>query len=141
MFDTPDPIRLKAKFFRGFADPTRLAILETLLDGEKNVNEIIQLLGISQPNASAHLACLRDCGLVTSEGRGKFTYYRLYDDKIRDLLRTAEAILAQVAQGIYTCTRYEPLAKNLAPRLPRTRKNSAARPRTPAPRRINSPIR
>jgi len=107
MFDTPDPIRLKAKFFRGFADPTRLAILETLLDGEKNVNEIVELLGIFQPNASAHLACLRDCGLVKSEGRGKFTYYMLYDDKIRELLRTAEAILAQVAHGIYACTRYE----------------------------------
>ena len=111
MFDTPDPIRLKAKFFRGFADPTRLAILETLLDGEKNVNEIVERLSISQSNVSAHLACLRDCGLVKSEGRGKFTYYMLYDDKIRDLLHTAEAILAQVAHGIYACTRYE------APRL------------------------
>lgn len=114
MFDTPDPICLKAKFFRGFADPTRLAILETLLDGEKNVNEIVERLGVSQPNASAHLACLRDCGLVKGEGRGKFTYYMLYDDKIRELLRTAEAILAQVAQGVYACTRYEePRAKKI----------------------------
>lgn len=107
MFDAADPIRLKAKFFRGLADPTRLAILETLLDGEKNVNQIVERLGISQPNVSAHLACLLDCGLVRSEGRGKFNYYSLYDDKIRDLLHTAEAILAQVAQGIYACTRYE----------------------------------
>ncbi len=107
MFDAADPIRLKAKFFRGFADPTRLAILETLLDGEKNVNQIVERLGISQPNASAHLACLLDCGLVQSEGRGKFNYYSLYDAKIRELLATAEAILAQVAQGIYACTRYE----------------------------------
>lgn len=117
MFDTPDPIRLKAKFFRGFADPTRLAILETLLDGEKNVNEIVDLLGISQPNASAHLACLRDCGLVQSEGRGKFTYYSLYDDKIRDLLDTSEEILAQVAQGIFACTRYEERHQKRTPRL------------------------
>jgi DNA-binding transcriptional ArsR family regulator len=107
MFDAADPIRLKAKFFRGLADPTRLAILETLLEGEKNVNEIVGRLAISQPNASAHLACLLDCGLVRSQGRGKFNYYSLYDDKIRDLLHTAEAILKQVAQGIYACTRYE----------------------------------
>jgi DNA-binding transcriptional ArsR family regulator len=114
MLDTADPIRLKAKFFRGFADPTRLAILETLLDGEKNVNEIVQLLDISQPNASAHLACLRECGLVTSETRGKFTYHALYDAKIRDLLHTAEAILAQVARGIYACTHYAaPRAKQI----------------------------
>ncbi len=126
MFDNADPIRLKAKFFRGFADPTRLAILETLLDGEKNVNEIVELLDISQPNASAHLACLRDCGLVKSEGRGKFTYYMLYDDKIRDLLRTAEAILAQVAHGVYACTRYEEPRPKIASRsissLRRTRR-------------------
>lgn len=123
MFDYAEAIRLKAKFFRGLADPTRLAVLETLLDGEKNVNEIVELLDISQPNVSAHLACLRDCGLVKSEGRGKFTYYMLYDDKIRDLLHSAEAILAQVAQGIYACMHYEaPRAKNLAARRIRNSK-------------------
>ncbi|HEX8917259.1 MAG TPA: metalloregulator ArsR/SmtB family transcription factor [Chloroflexota bacterium] len=118
MLSNADAIQLKAKFFRGFADPTRLAVLETLLDGEKNVNEIVEELGISQPNASGHLACLRDCGLVKSEPRGKFTYYRLYDDKIRDLLGTAEGILLQVADGIYACTRYaEP--EQAAHRVPR----------------------
>ncbi|MBI4790149.1 MAG: winged helix-turn-helix transcriptional regulator [Chloroflexi bacterium] len=115
MMDNADPIQLKAKFFRGFSDPTRLAILETLLDGEKNVNQIVEQLGISQPNASGHLACLRECGLVTSEARGKFMYYRLYDAKIRDLLRTAETIVAQVARGIYMCTHYElPPAKSVS---------------------------
>lgn len=118
MLDHRDEIQLKAKFFRGFSDPTRLAVLQTLLDGEKNVNEIVEALGISQPNASGHLACLRDCGLVKSEGRGKFTYYRLYDSKIRDLLGTAEAILSQVAGGIYACTRYAE-AEPTTPRLPR----------------------
>ncbi len=111
--ENPDEIRLKAKFFRGLADPTRLAILQTLLDGEKNVNEIVERLEISQPNVSAHLACLRDCGLVASEGRGKFTYYRLYDDKIRDLLHATEGILAELAHGIYVRTRYDsPVAPN-----------------------------
>lgn len=118
MFDNADAIQLKAKFFRGFADPTRLAVLQTLLDGEKNVNEIVGALGISQPNASGHLACLRDCGLVKGEARGKFTYYRLYDAKICDLLGTAEAILSQVAGGIYACTRYK-APEPATPRLPR----------------------
>ncbi len=128
MFDNADAIQLKAKFFRGFADPTRLAILETLLDGEKNVNGIVAALGISQPNASGHLACLRDCGLVQSEGRGKFTYYRLGDDKIRDLLGTAQAILSQVAGGIYACTRYAesvPTVRRLVP-APRARRGKRA---------------
>ncbi len=128
MFDNTDAAQLKAKFFRGFADPTRLAILETLLDGEKNVNEIVAALNISQPNASGHLACLRDCGLVQSEGRGKFTYYRLHDDKIRDLLRTAEAILSEIAGGIYACTRYAEPAPTIRPlvRAPRAHRGERA---------------
>lgn len=104
MLDNADPIRLKAKFFHGLADATRLTILETLLDGEKNVNEIVALLQVSQPKVSAHLACLRECGLVKSKERGKFTYYTLYDEKIRDVLREAEEILAQVTHDIYACT-------------------------------------
>ncbi len=113
--DNPDAIQLQAKFFRGFADPTRLAVLRVLLDAEKNVNEIVELVGISQPNASAHLACLRECGLVTSEGRGKFTYYHIADEKINELLEIAEGLVAQAARGIYACTHYEtPKAKNLA---------------------------
>ncbi len=133
MLDNADAIQLKAKFFRGFSDPTRLAVLETLLDGEKNVNEIVAALHISQPNASGHLACLRDCGLVSSQARGKFTYSRLYDDKIRDLLGTAEAILAQVASGIYACTRYAEPEPTILHRLPRV--SAARRPRRVASRR------
>ncbi len=106
MTSKSDELALKAKFFRGFADPTRLAIIECLLSGEKNVNQIVELLDISQPNASGHLACLRESGLVKSEGRGKYTFYSIYDDKVRILLQTAESILAQVAQGIYACTHY-----------------------------------
>ncbi len=120
--NNPDAIQLQAKFFRGFADPTRLAVLRVLLGGEKNVNEIVELVGISQPNASAHLACLRECGLVTGEGRGKFTYYRIADEKINKLLEIAEELVAQTARGIYACLHYEtPKARNLAnpkPHLP-----------------------
>jgi ArsR family transcriptional regulator, cadmium/lead-responsive transcriptional repressor len=99
-------LELKAKLFRGFADTSRLAILEALRAGPRNVGEITQATGLSQSNISNHLACLRDCGLVTSEQRSRYTYYRLADERIDRLLRLAEEVLSDVAQGVYQCTRY-----------------------------------
>jgi ArsR family transcriptional regulator, cadmium/lead-responsive transcriptional repressor len=97
---------LKAKLFRGFADPSRLSILEALRVQPLNVGEIGQATGLSQSNISNHLSCLRDCGLVTSEQRSRYTYYRLADERIERLLRLAEEVLSDVAQGVYQCTRY-----------------------------------
>jgi DNA-binding transcriptional ArsR family regulator len=99
-------LALKAKLFRGFADPSRLGIVEALREGPQSVSEVLKATGLSQSNASNHLACLRDCGLVTSEKRGKYVYYRLSDPRIGQLLKLAEALLADVAQGVYDCTRY-----------------------------------
>jgi ArsR family transcriptional regulator, cadmium/lead-responsive transcriptional repressor len=97
---------LKAKFFRGFADPSRLAIVEVLRDGEQSVSEIVMHTGLSQPNVSAHLACLKDCGLVANRQEGRRVFYRLADPRMEEVLRTAEAVLADVAANVYACTRY-----------------------------------
>ena len=98
---------LKAKLFRGFADPSRVAILEELRGGERTVSEIVAATGLSQPNASAHLACLKDCGLVESRQEGRYVWYRLADERVDELLRAAEDILAGVAERVYACSRYE----------------------------------
>ena len=98
-----DVASLKAKLFRGFADPTRLAILESLLDGERSVGEIAQLTENAVANVSAHLACLTGCGLVRSQRRGKFVYYQLQERRVRDLLKLADAILANVSRQMYEC--------------------------------------
>lgn len=100
-------LTLKAKLFRGLADPSRLAILEALREGEKTVSDIVDETGLSQPNASGHLACLRDCGLVASRQEGRYVYYQLADPRVDDALRAAEGILAGVAERVYACTRYE----------------------------------
>ncbi len=97
---------LKAKFFRGFADPSRLRILECLRGGPLTVAAIVEVTGLSQSNVSNHLACLHDCGLVTRERQGRHVLYRLSDDRVGQLLALAEALLADVAQGVYLCTRY-----------------------------------
>jgi ArsR family transcriptional regulator, cadmium/lead-responsive transcriptional repressor len=51
--------------FRGLADPSRLAILLELRKGERRVVDLATMLGLAQATVSGHLACLRDCGLVT----------------------------------------------------------------------------
>lgn len=100
-------IELEAKLFRGFSDSSRLAILRALLDGPHTVGEIVERTGLSQPNTSNHLACLRDCGLVTTEQEGRFVSYALSDKRIAQLLRLGDEILAQVAKGVYECVHYE----------------------------------
>lgn len=96
----------KAKLFRGFGDPSRLSILETLRVGPKKVGEIVLATGLTQPNVSSHLSCLRDCGLVSTQQQGKYVIYQLSDPRVQSLLDLASSLLADVAQGVYECTRY-----------------------------------
>ena len=99
----PTSIALQAKLFRGFADPSRLSIMETLRDGEMTVTEIVETTGLGQSNISNHLACLRDCGLVTAEQDGRYVRYRLSDPRVEQLLALADELLADVARGVYEC--------------------------------------
>jgi DNA-binding transcriptional ArsR family regulator len=99
-------VALKAKLFRGFADPSRLVILEALRDGPRTVGELVALTGLSQSNTSNHLGCLRDCGLVVSAQHGRFVHYQLSDPRVGTLLSLADEVLADVARGVYECTRY-----------------------------------
>ncbi|MET0399583.1 MAG: metalloregulator ArsR/SmtB family transcription factor [Longimicrobiaceae bacterium] len=99
-------LAIKAKLFRGFADPSRLSIMEALRDGARSVSEIVETTGLAQSNASNHLACLLDCGLVSREQRGRFVYYALGDARVDALLATADELLSDTAGGVYACPRY-----------------------------------
>lgn len=98
---------LQAKLFRGFADPSRLAILDALRSGPRHVGAIVAATGLSQPNVSNHLRCLSECGLVHAEQRGRFVDYRLGDGRVGELLRLAEELLAGSACGVDACQRYD----------------------------------
>jgi ArsR family transcriptional regulator, cadmium/lead-responsive transcriptional repressor len=100
-------VELTAKLFRGFSDPSRLAILDTLRQGAMTVGEIVEETGLSQSNVSNHLGCLRDCGLVTAEQDGRFVYYALSDKRVEHFLQMADELLADVARGVYECVHYE----------------------------------
>jgi DNA-binding transcriptional ArsR family regulator len=105
---TPDAqsLALKAKLFRGFADASRLSIVETLREGPRSVGEIVEATGLSQSNASNHLACLLDCGLVAREQQGRRVIYRLSDERVDALLALAGELLEEVASGVDACRRY-----------------------------------
>ena len=100
------PVTLRAKLFRGLADPSRLAVLETLRDGPLSVGGVVARTGLSQPNVSMHLACLAECGLVGWQRRGKFVDYAIADKRVVRLLDQAEDLLLGVGALIECCPRY-----------------------------------
>jgi len=103
--NSPD-IRVKAKLFRGLADPSRLSILEALRDGAKNVSEIVEITGLTQPNTSMHLACLWECGLVDRKRNGRFAFYSIQSERFSRVLEVADAVLDEVSCRVAECKRF-----------------------------------
>jgi DNA-binding transcriptional ArsR family regulator len=97
---------LAAKLFRGLADPTRLGILNALQAGERRVTDLVAVVGGSQANMSGHLACLKDCGLITDRAQGRANFYRLARPELTVLLRAAEHLLAGIGHQVELCPNY-----------------------------------
>lgn len=74
-------------FFKIFADPTRIRILELLTEGKRNVTEISELLEVSQSAVSHQLKILRLFNVVTTEKIGKTVTYQLADNHIEIILK------------------------------------------------------
>jgi ArsR family transcriptional regulator len=98
----PRPAAL-ATFFHGLADPTRIRILELLRERPRTVTELVADLGLAQGRVSSHLACLRWCGYVVGEVDGRFTRYRLVDERVRTILELGEAIVRDNASRLTSC--------------------------------------
>ena len=73
---------MQANVLRTLAHPKRLEMLHLLADGPIEVGRIATQLGISQPNASQHLALLRSAGLVDVERIGREVRYQLADPQV-----------------------------------------------------------
>lgn len=71
-----------AVFLKAMAEPTRLRILRSLLDGGKSVTAIMTDTGASQSNVSKHLSTLVAARIVTSRKEGTSTYYTITDPNI-----------------------------------------------------------
>jgi DNA-binding transcriptional ArsR family regulator len=75
-------LELVAGCFRALGDPTRLALLRTLKEGDRTVQELVAGTGWTQPNVSRHLSILARAGLVVRTKRGAFAYYGVADRRI-----------------------------------------------------------
>src|SRR6476661_10804977 len=96
-----------ACMFRSLGDPARLAILRHLSLGEHKVVQLTAHLGLAQSTVSAHLACLRDCGLVTSRPQGRASMWSLATAReLLDVLAAAERLLAVTGEAVALCPTY-----------------------------------
>lgn len=84
--------RTASDFLKALAHEGRLAILCHLIDGEKAVGELEQLLGARQAAVSQQLARLRHEGLVRGRREGKTIYYSIEDPRVRLLIETLHAL-------------------------------------------------
>jgi|SRR5450755_137019 DNA-binding transcriptional ArsR family regulator len=95
-----------AALFRSLGDPARLAIVQRLASAEARVVDLVNELGLAQSTVSAHLACLRDCGLVTSRPVGRASLFRLACPELLALLSAAEQVLAMTGSAVTLCPAY-----------------------------------
>jgi DNA-binding transcriptional ArsR family regulator len=63
--------------FNAVAEPRRRQILDVLAGGERPVNDLVEALGLAQPQVSKHLRVLREVGAVDVRGDGRQRLYRL----------------------------------------------------------------
>jgi DNA-binding transcriptional ArsR family regulator len=102
-----DALVAAACLFHGFSDPSRLAILRHLALGEHRVVDLTAHLGLAQSTVSKHLACLRDCGLVTSRPVGRASVFRLdHPEALLDLFAAAERLLDLTGDAVTLCPTY-----------------------------------
>lgn len=71
--------------FQTLADPTRRHVLDALRHGERQVNDIVEVVGIHQSGVSRHLRILHEAGFVTMRPDGQRRFYALRPDPFRAL--------------------------------------------------------
>jgi ArsR family transcriptional regulator len=102
----PPNLAVAVALFRSLADPTRLAIVRRLSAGQSRVVDLVGELGMAQSTVSGHLACLRDCGLVTGRPEGRQVFYALAHPELMDMLGAAEALLVATGEAVALCPNY-----------------------------------
>ena len=69
--------------FNAVAEPRRRQILDLLARGERPVNDVVESLGVGQPQVSKHLRVLREVGLVRCRAEGRLRLYSLAPEQLR----------------------------------------------------------
>ena len=97
-----------AEFFKIFGDATRIRILQTLLEGERNVGDLADVLEMSQSAVSHQLRVLRQNDLVKYRKEGKTVFYSLDDEHIRMVLEQGMTHLRhkRIRRNVLSAKRY-----------------------------------
>ncbi|HEX9163164.1 MAG TPA: metalloregulator ArsR/SmtB family transcription factor [Thermoanaerobaculia bacterium] len=82
---SPAAVDLIAARFRILGEPLRIRILQELQGGEKNVSELVEAVGSTQPNVSKHLRILQDAGIVGRRQDGNLVYCYVADESVLGL--------------------------------------------------------
>lgn len=97
-----------AKFLKGLADPTRLAVLRLLArKGELNQSQVLEHIPMPQGRLSDHLACLRWCHYIEARREGKHVFYSIRDPRVLQILALAEGLAADHGAELEACERIE----------------------------------
>ena len=78
----PEILDLIAQRFRVLAEPTRLRLLNILMEGDRSVTELVEATGLNQANVSKHLGLLLASNFVDRRKEGLYTIYRLADSSV-----------------------------------------------------------
>ncbi len=78
------------------ADPIRRAVLVHLLRGTARPSDLADTIGTSRSNLSNHLACLRNCGLITAERFGRHLHYDLVSEELAQAIRGLLVVAAEL---------------------------------------------
>lgn len=82
-------------FLKKLANPDRLLVACALVEGERPVRELEDMLGIRQPGLSQQLAALRAAGLIIGRKEGKQVFYRLADPRVETFIHTMHALFCK----------------------------------------------
>lgn len=107
-----------ARIGKALSNANRLEIIEYLAQGERSVDALAQVAGLSIANTSQHLQQLRQAGLVTLRKDGQRVYYRLSGDDVVPLLNSLRAVADRhLTEVAHLVTSYLDTKDNLEPVL------------------------
>jgi ArsR family transcriptional regulator len=102
--------QLHADLCSALADPRRILLLYTLFEQPRTVNELADLLNISQPATSRHLKLLRERGLVRATRQGASVEYALIDTRLINALDLLRGVLRESIQHRATLMEMQPIS-------------------------------
>ncbi len=86
---------MQAEVCKTLTNPKRLEIIHALKDGEKNVTELVEILGIPKANVSQHLSVMKKMGILKSRREGVNIYYSISNPKVIEACNLMREVLTE----------------------------------------------